>query len=54
VLKADQNGVFAYAIPRAGWWGFNAITEGKIRGPDGKPADAEIGGTIWMKAVDLK
>ncbi len=54
VVKADQNGVFAYAIPRAGWWGFNAITEGKISGPDGKSADAEIGGTIWIKAVDLK
>ena len=54
VIKADQNGAFAYAIPRAGWWGFNAITSGKIKGPDGKQADAEIGGTIWVRAVDLK
>ena len=54
VVKADQNGVFAYAIPRAGWWGFNAITDGKITGPDGKQADAEIGGTIWVRTVDLK
>jgi cobalt/nickel transport protein len=54
IVKTDQNGIFAYAIPRAGWWGFNAITEGKITGPDGKAADAEVGGTIWVRAVDLK
>ncbi len=54
VVKADQNGVFAYAIPRAGWWGFNVLVDGKVRGPDGKQADAEIGGTMWVKAVDLK
>ncbi len=54
VVKADQNGVFAYAIPRAGWWGFNVLVDGKIKGPDGKQADAEIGGTMWVKAVDLK
>jgi cobalt/nickel transport protein len=54
IVKTDQNGIFAYAIPRAGWWGFNAITDGKVKGPDGKIADAEIGGTIWVRAVDLK
>ena len=54
VVKADQNGVFAYAMPRAGWWGFNVLTDGRIKGPDGKQADAEIGGTIWVKTVDMK
>jgi cobalt/nickel transport protein len=54
VVKADQNGIFAYSIPRAGWWGFNVVTDGHIQGPDGKPADAEIGGTMWVHAVDLK
>jgi cobalt/nickel transport protein len=53
-VKADANGVFAYAMPRAGWWGFNALVSGTIKGPDGKPADAELGGTIWVKAVDMK
>ena len=24
-VKADQNGVFTYAAPRAGWWGFAAL-----------------------------
>lgn len=54
VVKTDANGIFAYALPKAGWWGFNAIVEGKINGPDGKPAEAELGGTIWVKAVDMK
>lgn len=54
IVKTDQNGIFAYAIPRAGWWGFNAITQGKTIGADGKAADAELGGTIWVRAVDLK
>ncbi|WKW50417.1 DUF4198 domain-containing protein [Rhodomicrobium lacus] len=54
VVKADDNGVFAYAIPKAGWWGFNALIDGETKGPDGKPAAAELGGTIWVKAVDMK
>ena len=28
LIKADGEGVFAYAMPRAGWWGFAAIDEG--------------------------
>jgi cobalt/nickel transport protein len=55
VVKTDGQGVFEYAIPKAGWWGFNALTEGKeTKGPDGKPAKTEMGGTIWIKAVDMK
>lgn len=54
VVKTDANGLFAYGLPKAGWWGFNAIAEGNIKGPDGKPAAAELGGTMWVKAVDMK
>ncbi len=56
VVKADSNGVFSYAIPRAGWWGFAALTEGDkpMKGPDGKPAPVEVGGVIWVKATDMK
>ncbi|ABD87509.1 ABC-type Co2+ transport system, periplasmic component [Rhodopseudomonas palustris BisB18] len=56
VVKTDAQGVFAYAMPRAGWWAFNALTDADkpIKGPDGKPARVEIGGTIWVKAVDMK
>lgn len=56
VIKADRNGVFAYALPRAGWWGFAALVEADKRrpGPDGKPAPVELGGLMWVKAVDMK
>lgn len=54
VVKTNAGGEFAYAFPRAGWWGFNALHDGKIKGPDGKPADAEIGGTLWVHVVDMK
>lgn len=56
VIKADASGVFAYAMPRAGWWGFAALVDGDkpMKGPDGKPAPVELGGLIWVKAVDMK
>lgn len=56
VIKADATGAFAYAMPRAGWWGFAALVEGDkpMKGPDGKPAKVELGGLIWVKATDMK
>lgn len=56
VIKADAAGVFSYSIPRAGWWGFAALIDGeeKIPGPEGKPASVELGGLIWVKAVDME
>lgn len=56
VIKADSNGVFSYAMPRAGWWGFAALTEGDapMTAPDGKPAPVEVGGVIWVRATDMK
>jgi cobalt/nickel transport protein len=55
VIKADANGVFCYTMPRAGWWGFVALVDGpKQPGPDGKPADVELGGAIWVKTVDMQ
>ncbi|MGQ9503909.1 MAG: DUF4198 domain-containing protein [Thermogutta sp.] len=55
VIKADGQGVFCYGIPRAGWWGFAALVDGpeKRHGPDGQPADVELGGVIWVRAVDM-
>jgi len=55
VVKTDAAGTFSYALPRAGWWGFNALAEGpETTAPDGGPARTELGGTIWVKAVDMK
>jgi cobalt/nickel transport protein len=54
VVRADPNGVFAYAMPRAGWWGFAALIDGPAaKGPDGAPARTELGGVIWVKATDM-
>lgn len=55
VIKADGNGVFSYAIPRAGWWGFAGLLEGdrKMKNPDGKLVDVELGAVIWVKATDM-
>jgi cobalt/nickel transport protein len=55
VIKADANGVFTYTMPRAGWWGFAALVPGKKRpGPDGKMAETELGGVMWVKTVDME
>ena len=56
VIKADAAGVFSYTMPKAGWWGFAALVEGreKMANPDGKLVDVELGGLIWVKTVDMK
>jgi cobalt/nickel transport protein len=56
VVKSDANGVFTYAMPRAGWWGFAALIDGDepLSGPDGKPVDVELGGLIWVRTRDMK
>jgi cobalt/nickel transport protein len=47
--KADPNGVFTYAAPRAGWWGFAALTTADFKlERDGKEKQVEIGGVIWV------
>lgn len=55
VIKADQNGVFTYAIPRAGWWRFAALNEDeeKIK-HDGEEKSVEIGAVLWVKTYDMK
>jgi len=51
VIKADKNGVFSYAMPKAGWWGFAALNEDDKK-INGKPV--EIGALIWIKVEDMK
>ncbi len=54
VIKADSTGVFSYAIPRAGWWGFAALIEGpSMKNPAGRNVPSELGGLIWIRAVDM-
>lgn len=48
VVRTDANGVFAYAAPFAGWWGFAALADGPDRiSFEGKDRDVEIGGVFW-------
>lgn len=56
VVKADANGVFAYAMPRAGWWGFAALLEGDapMAGPTGEQVPVEAGGLIWVHVRDMR
>lgn len=56
VIKADANGVFAYAMPRAGWWGFAALVEGEtpLPNPQGEAVPVELGGLIWVRAHDMQ
>ena len=55
VIKADANGVFAYGMPKAGWWAFAALVDGKPRpAPEGAMADVELGGVIWTRCVDMQ
>ncbi|AGA89762.1 ABC-type Co2+ transport system, periplasmic component [Thioflavicoccus mobilis 8321] len=56
VIKADANGVFSYAMPHAGWWGFAALLEGDepMKNPAGEDVSVEQGALIWVQARDMK
>jgi cobalt/nickel transport protein len=56
VVRADGNGVFAYAMPRAGWWGFAALLEGPapLRNPAGQEVPVETGGLLWVQTRDMR
>ena len=52
-VKADQNGVFTYAVPTAGWWGFAALSQADFKlKHNGKDKDVEIGAVIWVEFHD--
>jgi cobalt/nickel transport protein len=54
-IKADQNGVFTYAAPKAGWWGFCALSTADftLRHED-KEKEVEIGAVIWVYFHEMK
>ncbi len=54
-VKADASGVFTYAAPKAGWWGFAALTTSdEKKKHDGKEKDIELGAVIWVEFHDMK
>jgi cobalt/nickel transport protein len=50
-IKADPNGVFTYAAPRPGWWGFAALStdDRQIKGKE-----VEIGAVLWVNFHEMK
>jgi len=49
-LKADGNGVFTYAAPSPGWWGFAALNSADFKlSHEGKEKDVELGAVLWVK-----
>ncbi len=55
VIKADKNGVFTYAMPKDGWWGFAALMEDDVTvKKDGKEYPVELGAVIWVKTYEMK
>ena len=53
-IKADQNGVFTYAAPKSGWWGFAALNEAdfKLKTNTGEEKGVELGAVIWVHFED--
>jgi cobalt/nickel transport protein len=48
-VKADASGVFVYAVPRTGWWGFAALNTANETIKYGKEdKDVELGAVLWV------
>ena len=48
-IKADQNGVFTYAAPVDGWWGFAALsTAEETLEHEGVAKPIELGAVLWV------
>ncbi len=55
VVKADANGIFSYAMPKAGWWGFSALSEASwTLKHNGQEKGVEIGAVYWVKTRDMR
>lgn len=53
-IKADKNGVFSYAVPKSGWWGFAALNTSDVKMKyKGEEKDIEIGAVLWVKFEDF-
>ena len=55
VVRADVNGVFHYAMPRADWWGFSALSQADWTLPlGGENKAVEIGAVYWVHTRDMR
>jgi cobalt/nickel transport protein len=49
-IKADGNGVFSYAVPGPGWWGFAALNSADYTlAHEGSQKAVELGAVIWVR-----
>lgn len=49
-VKADQNGVFTFVCPLAGWWGFAALSEADYTlKHQGQDKGVELGAVLWIE-----
>jgi len=54
-IKADSSGLFTYAAPVAGWWGFAALNAADFKLPHaGEQKDVELGAVIWVYFSEMK
>jgi cobalt/nickel transport protein len=55
VVKADDNGIFNFTCPLAGWWGFAALNEADytLKNPEGMDKDVELGAVLWIYLDEL-
>lgn len=50
VVKTDANGIFTYAVPWAGWWGFSALnTASEKLNYQGEAKNVELGAVLWTQ-----
>lgn len=49
-IVADENGVFSYAPPGPGWWGFAALMEAdETMEHEGEQKAVELGAVLWVR-----
>lgn len=49
-IKADESGIFTYAAPVAGWWGFAALNDADYTiKHEGQEKAVELGAVLWVK-----
>jgi len=55
VVKTDSNGIFSFAMPKPGWWGFAALMEADAPlKHEGKDKKVELGAVLWVHAYPME
>jgi nickel transport protein len=54
-VKADPNGVFSFAMPKSGWWGFSAVMASpEPINHDGKNKKVETDAILWVHTYPMQ